>query len=99
MPQEVDVLPVFLRNCLDLRVPPPEDMLPPLLIVEGCQLYPTLEVLILSLDNALLPLLVSADVVVLVEAVMAMVFSLLARGERGLLRFKYLLGLRVLREV
>ena len=91
MPQEVDVLPVFLRDRLDLRVSPPEDMLPPLLIVEGCQFDPPLEVLILTLDNALLPLLVSADVVVLVEAVMAMVFSLLSSGERGLLGFKNLL--------
>ena len=66
-------------------------MLPPLLIVEGCQFDPTLEVLILTLDNTRLPLLVSADVVELVVAVMAMVFSLLASGERGLLGFKYLL--------
>ena len=88
MPQEVDVLPVFLRDRLYLRVSPPEDMLPPLLIVEGCQFDPTLEVLILTLDNALLPLLVSADVVVLVETVMTMGFGLLASGERGLLGFK-----------
>ena len=84
MPEEVDVLAVFLRDRLDLRVPPAKDMLPPLLIVEGCQFDPPFEILILTLDNALLPLLVSADVVVLVETVMSMVLSLFARGERGL---------------
>ena len=84
VPQEVDVVAVFLRDRLDLGVPAAEHVLPPLLIVEGRQLNPALKVLILSLDDALLPFLVRADVVVLVETVMAMVFGLFTRSEGGL---------------
>jgi hypothetical protein len=52
--------------------------------VEGRQLDPALKVFILSLDDALLPFLVRADVVVLVETVMPMVFGLFTRSEGGL---------------
>jgi hypothetical protein len=65
-------------------------VLPPLLIVEGRELDPPLKVIILSLDDTLLPLLVRADVVILVETVVTMVFGLLAWRR---LRFKYLVWL------
>jgi hypothetical protein len=65
-------------------------VLPPLLIVEGREFDPPLKVIILSLDDTLLPLLVRADVVILVETVVTVVLSLLAwRG----LRFKDLMWL------
>jgi hypothetical protein len=59
-------------------------VLPPLLIVEGGQLDPPLKVIILSLNDTLLPLLVRADVVILVETVVTVVLGLLAWGLKGL---------------
>ena len=54
-------------------------MLSPLFIVERGELDPALKIFVLTLDDALLPLLVSADVTVLVKAVVAMVLGLLFR--------------------
>jgi hypothetical protein len=71
-------------------------VLPPLLIVEGGQLDPPLKVIILSLDDTLLPLLVRADVVILVETVVAVVLGLLAWGLKGMRLFEYLVWLGVL---
>jgi pilus assembly protein TadC len=97
MSEEIDILPVFLGYRLNLGVPTPKYVLSPLFIVKGSEFDPALEVLILSLDDPLLPLLVSADVVVLVEAVVPVVFGLFTCVERGLLRrFQDLLGLEVL---
>jgi hypothetical protein len=67
-------------------------VLPPLLIVEGREFDPPLKVIILSLNDTLLPLLVCADVVILVEAVVTVVFGLLAWRLKGL-RFEYLVWL------
>ena len=93
MSKKVDIVAVFLRDRLYLGVPSAKNMLPPLFIVESCELDPALKVLILSLDDTLLPLLVCSDVIILVESVMTMVFSLFSCVEGGLLylRFQYLL--------
>jgi hypothetical protein len=71
-------------------------VLPPLLIVEGSEFDPPLKVIILSLDDTLLPLLVRADVVILVEAVVPVVFGLLAWRLKGVRLFEYLMWLGVL---
>ena len=77
--QEINVVAVFLRDRLDLGVAAAEHVLPPLLVVKGCELDPTLKVLILSLDDSLLPFLVSANVVILIKPIMPVVLRLLKR--------------------
>ncbi len=79
MSQKVYVVAVFFRDRLDFGVTSPENMLSPLFIVERGELDPALKIFVLTLDDALLPLLVSADVTVLVKAVVAMVLGLLFR--------------------
>ena len=97
MSQEVDVVSVLFRDGLYLWVPSAKNMLPPLFIVESCEFNPAFKVLILSLDDTLLPLLVCAYVIILIETVMPMVFCLLYSVKRDLLdcRFEYLLGLGI----
>ena len=77
VPQEVDVLPVLLRYALDLGVGAPEYVLPPLIVVEGYEFDPAIEVLIFLLDDPLLPFLVMADVIIRIETVVPVKFGLL----------------------
>lgn len=75
MPKEVYIVAVLLGHALRSGIGPSKDMLPPLLIVEGNQFNPLFEIVIFTLDNALLPLFVVSDVVVGVETIVAMVTS------------------------
>ena len=77
VPQEIDVLTVFLRDALDLGVGAPEYMLPPIIVVEGYQFDPAIEVLIFLLDDPLLPFLVMADVIIRIETVVPMMLGVL----------------------
>ncbi len=90
VPEKVDVVTVFLRNGLDLGVATTKYMLPPLVVVESCELYPALKVLILSLNYTLLPLFICANVIILIKSIMPMVLSLFLRGDSLHLRsFQY----------
>ena len=77
VPQEIDVLTIFFRDALDLGVGAPEYMLPPVVIVEGYQFDPAIEVLIFLLNDPLLPFLVVADVIIRIETVVPMMLGLL----------------------
>ena len=77
VPQEIDVLTVFLRDALDLGVGAPEYMLPPVVIVEGYQFDPAIEVFIFLLNDPLLPFLVMADVIIRIETVVPVMLGLL----------------------
>jgi hypothetical protein len=57
-------------------------MFPPLLIMKGCHFNPSFEILVLSLNYSLLPFLVCANIVILIETVMTMMFSLFKRHRR-----------------
>ena len=70
MSQKVDVRAVLFGYRLDLRVRSAEDMLAPRVVLEGDEGDPLLKVLFLPLDDSGLPLLVPAQLVVGVEAVM-----------------------------
>jgi hypothetical protein len=48
-------------------------MLPPLLVVEGHKLNPFLKVLILPLNDSLLPFLIVSNVIVTIEPIVLMV--------------------------
>ena len=74
--EEVDVLPVLLWDALNLWVRASEYMLPPLIVVKRDQLNPSIEVLIFTLDDALLPFLVMADVIIGIEAVVPVMLGL-----------------------
>ena len=75
--EEINVLPIFLRNALNFRVRASEYMLSPLIIVKRDEFNPSIEVLIFPLYNTLLPLLVMANVIIGIEAVVTMMLSLL----------------------
>ena len=77
VPQEIDVLTVFLRDALDLGVGSPEYMFPPIIIVEGYEFDPAIEVLIFLLNDPLLPFLVMADVIIRIETVVPVMLGLL----------------------
>jgi hypothetical protein len=75
--QEINIVAIFLRYGLDFGISSSKNMLPPLFIVKSSKFDPSLEILILTFYDALLPLLVSANVVILIETIMPVMFSLL----------------------
>jgi hypothetical protein len=75
--EEINIVAVFLRYGLDFGISSSKNMLSPLLIVKSSKFDPSLKILILTFYDALLPLLVSSNVVILIETIMPMMFSLL----------------------
>jgi hypothetical protein len=75
--EEVDIVAILFGDGLNLGVRAAEDMLPPLFIMKSAKLDPVLKILILPLDDPLLPFLVVADVIIRVETIVAVKLCLL----------------------
>lgn len=75
--KEVNVLPIAFRNRVNFRVGAAKDVRVPRFVLGSYQVLPVLEVLVLSINDAGLPLFIVADLVIRVEPVMTVVLGLL----------------------
>ncbi len=62
--QEIYIVSVFLRYGFDFRVGAAKNMSSPLVVVKSNEFNPSIEILILTFYDALLPLLVVSDIII-----------------------------------